>query len=30
MDVLVIGVAWEEMGQVGVIQQNVIIPPRPN
>jgi hypothetical protein len=30
MDVLIIGATWEEMGLVGVMQQHVIIPPRPN
>jgi hypothetical protein len=30
MDVLIIGATWEEMGWVAVMQQNVIIPPRPN
>jgi hypothetical protein len=30
MVVLVIGATWEEMGWVGVMQKNVLIPPRSN
>jgi hypothetical protein len=30
MVVLAKGATWEEMGWVGVMQQNVFVPPQPN